>query len=563
MSLKYVNSVEGGFYWEDATHIQVNASSGSAIISWEGNGVSLGLSRNQVIYYDRFDQMLAVADAGVSGNGVVRFDPLVLDNSTAGCQFVVPSVAWNLMNKGEWDKASNVQRLYVTDGIGGNEPFQQYDIVTGAIINSDQWPNVGVGTTQSGVASTTDGYYTGAAGVAATYGNWIFFESLNVGLHTHGRIRHNGADVDYALMEVDLTTGLATLVEGIPTRYTVSNTPEQAPLFAGDAFDFTEIQFAPDSDSVPSAPKGRLILFSRDTGLAAPADTEYVYLAVYDWNPTGVSGGDPSRVHKRQRTLSRCIVLDGGTSLANGGLGDASGQGTDNYTGSPPVYHPPTNTVRFYSRLDSPSRPYSPGEEETITMAVYSLTPDIFEVTKPTELGEPKTNGRTDFGSTVLGDLNELIAGEPCTFTLQRVSTNEEAVGTGTGSLGATAGEFSLVNAPIDLVFDVKHVTGSISGAWTPRAVGGNTGSGNEVEVNLTNGDLQFFVAGVATDLASGDVITSDYNHFSTPVSPSHTTLLSSTSRSDENGQVFTEVRIPDDDTLDEHWDYLTVTTTN
>lgn len=89
-----------------------------------------------------------------------------------------------------------------------------------------------------------------------------------------------------------------------------------------------------------------------------------------------------------------------------------------------------------------------------------------------------------------------------------------EAVGTGTGALGAALGEFAL-DWPVDDIADITSISSSIEGAWTPRALGGNTGVGNEVEVATgrgeASGDLQFFVAGVATDVANTSVITATY----------------------------------------------------
>ncbi len=115
-----------------------------------------------------------------------------------------------------------------------------------------------------------------------------------------------------------------------------------------------------------------------------------------------------------------------------------------------------------------------------------------------------------------LGLANVALNSGSVTVTPSPVSA--ENVGTGTGALGAAAGEFE-IDYPITLVGDISSltttdpVTGTVR-TWTPIAVAA-AASGDEVEVNVTNtsanGDLQFFVGGVAFDIPSGHTIAATY----------------------------------------------------
>lgn len=93
----------------------------------------------------------------------------------------------------------------------------------------------------------------------------------------------------------------------------------------------------------------------------------------------------------------------------------------------------------------------------------------------------------------------------------------DEQIGDTTGSLGATSGEFTL-DFKVFAVADVTRIdfvdsVGQIT-TFTPIAVAA-AAAGNEVEVvvgtGATSGDLQFFVGGVATDLAAGGRVEGDY----------------------------------------------------
>jgi|GEM_PF-3790793 len=116
---------------------------------------------------------------------------------------------------------------------------------------------------------------------------------------------------------------------------------------------------------------------------------------------------------------------------------------------------------------------------------------------------------RLSFTSRYTGDVGALA------LNWSSTPVANELVGTGDGSLGATAGDYSLAS-PLSAVSDLTSLTvGGVS--YSVRAVGANTGVGNEVEVN-TSGDLRFFVDGTASNV-TGE-IRADY----TPAALSFTT---------------------------------------
>ncbi len=93
----------------------------------------------------------------------------------------------------------------------------------------------------------------------------------------------------------------------------------------------------------------------------------------------------------------------------------------------------------------------------------------------------------------------------------------DEQIGATDGSLGAASGDFTL-DFKVFAVADVTRIDfvdslGQIT-SFTPIAVAA-AAAGNEVEVVVgtagTSGDLQFFVGGVATDLAAGGRVEGDY----------------------------------------------------
>lgn len=556
MALKFLSGTTHDLYWEGATHL--HSLPGSGIIAWMW--INALATHRPALYYDRFDEVLGYADSG-DPKTVVAWDPLVIDNSPAKARGANTLEQFRERTAvGYWNLETGVQNLYTAED-GTTVPILRRNPITFEVDNPDVYPALGAGEHRGSIGPTETGWYEDASGTLDERGQWVFFEDAGYALRTRSRvvIDNTGTTNGNVLARIDLATGFATPEFAVPVRYANSPAPFQEPAFAGDIFHLLYPQFVPDPDSSPTVPKGVLVLTSanRPGGLTGQ---QHTYVAIHEWNPEGVVGGNPNRVHGRRRLLTRLSYLYRTPYTTPGGVG----------SGYPPfgigtnvIFHPPTRTFRMYTRDDSKSGSRTAIPDDMLNMLVWSVSPDLFALTPPSELRRVKTNARTNFAVEARGDLDEPVGGVDVTFTLERASTPDEAVGTGDGASGAVAGDFSLANAPLRLIEDVRSIeVGSPAVAYTPRdAAVGNTGVGNEVEVNLTNGDLQFFVAGVATDIPNGDDIVASYFHELAPASPSHGTLLTGSSRTDETGRAFAEVRIPDDPALEGERDLLTAST--
>lgn len=557
MALAVLDTQDVGSYWEGATHLHP-LTSGSNPVDIRCPGGAAMEPETRILYYDRLDLVYnrALQDAFQS---VVGFDPLYIDNSSAAASLSLNASGFDVWSVGQWDKVNNEQKIYTTLLDGSlNNPWEERSFTNFQVVDSDVWPNVGYTSSRSGSTTGDPGHYRQRA---AGGGEFVFFEGYQGGVAYAAGTDvwdSGGTQHEYVMAVISLSTGLATQDAAFTLRYT--NSPSEATHsgpFAGDQFDLWRMQFVPDGDNLLDAPKGLMVISSRGVTTGTP-DEVLIYVAFYDFNPENRVGGAPSRVHGRLRLLTRLSAFEDTAFSTPGGIG-VNVVGTD----LPIVYHPPTQSIRLYTGGDLGGSTETSVQANRIGMNIYSSVPALNIVTKPTALAQPRTNARVDFSSTLLGDLGEPIGGQDVTFTLARVSTVDEDLGTSDGSLGATAGDFSLTNVPLDDIQDVRSVTAGPTGtetSYTPIPTG-TASSGNEVEVNLTNGDLQFFVGGVATDLPNGDQVLATYNHFGVGASPSHGSLLTPSTRSDENGQVTAQVRYADDDDLEDEWDRLTVDT--
>ena len=558
MALQLLSALDRKSYFQGATHIHA-ITPGNTPTHWQGGTTAVIGPINEAVYYDRLDRMMG-STAPISGFSAFLFwDPLVVDNTSAASGLVLNAgeAQDHHYCVGEWDKSSNIQRVYKGQFDSTvDRPIIELSPVDWSELSTDIYPNCGIRQARNGTVPGNLGHYRQSVGVDG--GGWVFFESYKGGraLKACTDVWDAGGQKARTLADIDLETGLAVPVLEVVQRYITAPAAHQAPPFAGHSFDMIHIQFVPDDDNLLSAPKGRLFFWSTDQP-GVLANQRFQYMSVYDWNPEERVGGVPNRVHKRLRFLTR-IGMFNVTAVTSGGIGSIY-QVAD----IRPMFHRPTGTVRYYYADGVPGGTETNMTADRTNELVFSGTPALAFVTPPTALSQPKTNGRVNFSCTLLGDVGEPIGGVDVTFELVRVSTNQEDSGTSDGNLGATAGDFSLANVPIDNIADVRSVTTGPTGtenSWDPIPVG-TASSGNEVEVNLTNGDLQFFVGGVATDLPLNHTIRADYNHFSVEVTPPHGTLLTLGARSDVSGQVFAEVRYPDDPTLENEWDKLRVTT--
>lgn len=540
MSLRLLTARDRESYAGNAQW-QAEVAAGN-FVSWSGSGFAP--PRFTRVYYDRFDQVYALSAGGQAIGGTslwLRYDPLTLDTSVSGALAIRGLSGLSAIFTGEWNKTTGVQRMYGDNTISATGAIQELSPTTLAAIDTDAYPNLGVGEHRGSLTATDDGFYRQ---VGSTQGNWIFFETLGYAINPFLEVRASGQFETGVMAQVDLTTGAATIITDVPTRYTSGPTDFQAPQVAGQSFDLKVLQFAPDDDSTPAAPKGRFIL-SHQGPLTDPIDSslDNIYSKIIEWNPSGLSG-TPNRVHKREIFVSRMQLLENDV-VGNGGIGNGS------YTTETVVFHPGTNSYRWFFRFHGSGTDPDPSD---ITAITYSVQPAVFGITAASQLEEVETNKTVDFAVTVIGDVGEKIAGEPVEFSLQRASTVGENVGTGDGATNS----FALDNAPIDFLDEISSITVAAV-SYTPVAVGA-AASGNEVEVDLSNGDLEFFVGGVSTPPPNGDVILASYLHPSTPATPGHGTLLTGLTRSDETGRAFAQVRYPDDSTLEDGLDQLDAT---
>ncbi len=122
----------------------------------------------------------------------------------------------------------------------------------------------------------------------------------------------------------------------------------------------------------------------------------------------------------------------------------------------------------------------------------------------------PSSDTHTSFADLSNGN----ITTEPLT-SLDAATVTDEAVGIGTGALGAVSGEYAL-DYPVDAVTDITGAGEiTVAGVAFTAIATGAAAAGNEVEVvvgaSSTSGNLQFFVGGVATDVADGSAILATY----------------------------------------------------
>lgn len=136
-------------------------------------------------------------------------------------------------------------------------------------------------------------------------------------------------------------------------------------------------------------------------------------------------------------------------------------------------------------------------------VASSSLTPVSADPTAT------KTNDLVTTPPTLLEfiDLAEQDIADVALTQIAPATQTDEDIGTGDGTTGDASGDFTL-DFPIKAVADVTSIT--VAGvAYTAVGVGA-AAAGNEVEVVITlggtNGDLQFFVGGVATNVTGAIV---------------------------------------------------------
>jgi len=316
VALGFIREVDADGYF-NAGNFAVPSTDGIYIDSGDGQA-----TRRTTIYYDRLDYIAGrIQDPPGSGSSFfwARFDPLLIDNtSTLFDQDVAtpngPDGVTSALAVGEWDVVGGVQKLYALTGTSSVGRVVEITPTSfGNVETANPFNNAGINGTGSGLPSSTIGHYSSGLG------SGVLFETAGYLLSVNCTVRHTD-DVPYSnvMAQVDLTTGLATIVE-TPVFYTVTGNQFAAPsLFGTPTVSFNSIQFVPDEASTPGVPVGQLFLvaFPEVNPQIGGLNVRTFYKFV-EWNPDGVES-TPSRVHLRERLLSASEFVLGGKSSPTG-----------------------------------------------------------------------------------------------------------------------------------------------------------------------------------------------------------------------------------------------------
>lgn len=344
-------------------------------------------------------------------------------------------------------------------------------------------------------------------------------------------------DCDNALVWIDLRTGLVDGRMAItPGAAFTSGVNTEAPI-AGQSFFWQIGQYVPDTDATFATPKGELVLVSDDN--AIPADPsnfpQSVFLKVIDYNPFGVapSGGAPPRTHERIRFGPTSCDFNDNPMFDVGTAGAAR---NDIFR---LMYHPPS--LRFFMVLAVASATVpNVADESFIGYWLRAVDPAL--VTSPVAIDVSRTNDIVDYESFVQGTLAEPVAGVDIDWTLERVSSVNEALD------GTFPGSTNVANPPID-----QGLTLVLEGTLVIEADGVPLVRGVDYNIILANGLVSWI-----TDQSGAATLVATYEHRETPVTPSFGTLLSNLSVSEDDGRVTTQVRYADDNDLVGQLDELT-----
>jgi hypothetical protein len=482
--------------------------------------------RNRGTYYARLDRFLFAQGVQLAGGGEAFqgwVDPLFSDPNASASQAMAHPVSngYDAFHVGEWDRVAGTQRLYASRFNQGAvtqyelSPLSMTEIATAPWGAALEWGG-------NGLAGTTDGHFSLTVGAAG--GGWVFFESLGYAICASATVRYAGTTYTFTPIQIDLSSHLATPIAGLITRHSLTPNAFNGPTLFGDAFTLQDIQFVPDEDSTPIAPKGFLFLRSRDTLVTGTTAREY--MKYVDFNPTGkaASFGTANRVHLRETLVSRFEYEQ--TASPPTGIGGAT-------TFRDYYYHQPSRTVQMLTGVSSPAR---------TNVTRYATNPEATTITAPAERRDVLTGRIAEFSSVVHGNLGEPVAGADVDFVLERCSTVNEVLAV-TGGIGSTS---QIANFPVD--DDLQAPLTIVRNGSTTLTLGVN------YSVVLSTGVVTWI-----TDEQAND-ITASYRHRGDPATPAHGALLNTAARTDENGEVIARVRYSDNGALVNELDRLTAT---
>ncbi len=525
-------------------------------------------------YHDQTDQLYCDSAAT---NVWCRLDPLLSNTGFGPGQlnetYVVDS-GLSRFGVGEWNKDTGLQRIFGYDLGVAARPYQEVNISDLLIASPDfasDWDNGNlVFQRNSGGSSTADGYRSNDT---THVDGFVVFESARGPTGTEypeGYIIQSGAQVregasgpiyDRTISIIGLERdggllggfGRATILPMVGW-YDESQSPlhptTHGPPFAGFDVALHGMQFAPDDDSTPIAPKGRLFFFSDrgeifqnhripDQELGGVGTTYFKFVDVYEWNDTqkDPTPGNVNRVHLRRILHSNFGFVENlAITPGTNNIGERNGAGLTDLSLVTAFFHPPTNTIRYSLDLApavSPDGPY--------TEVVASLSAELDGLSVPTAVGQPETGKTVRFQSIARGSLGELISGLDVDWTLDRRSSVDEIlVGT------VPAATVFVANFPID-------GESATDNSLVVKKAGVPLVEGVDYTVVLNTGAI----TGIGGEFIDGPVYTASYEHSTNGANPPHGILRTDTSKTDANGIAVALVEAADDDAIVGEFDGL------
>ena len=490
------------------------------------------------MYLDRFGTFSSIWDEGGVDWRVIRFDPEMIDSTGSHIgTWITTSIQPQLI--GDYEPITGTQKIFSHDNAIFDE--KSYTDPTD-VLDADPFPAIDFDGPRTGAGGPTagqEGFWSLA--LSNNTPNAVFFPDWGFLLLSRATCVHSDL-VSYStvMVLVDLSTGFGTIVQEIPASYESSPSQFQAgPLYGEGDMSVDYIQFIPDADSRHIAPKGRLLQCLRSQQPSASTDLRY-YVLFYDWNPTG-SPGSPDRVHGRLGFSSRCIAQELATSTTvlpatpeNFRVGETV---VVNY--ETPLFDSSRNRLVLWSSVTDANGNARAGCHSILE---WSLGAELAQLRPPGWLDIPSTGRVNILDTDARGDLGEVIGGKVINWTLERTSSRAEVIDV---SLASPGDLIAVANGPITIDSDYPR---EVRKNGTPLV----EGAGNDYTWDSTG--VQF----LAPEPVSSEAYEVDYPHPATPVTPSHGTLLSATSITDDEGLGQARVRYADDDDLALQRDKLT-----
>lgn len=468
-------------------------------------------------YYDRFDAVYCEGKRSGGGFWGLIFDPLLIDSTSFPFQWFAE--VNERYNPAVWNRSAQSQRLFRSPTGSGNSVVNERAPSDPPTTIATDPLNPYLNTTNNyGASIPNDGYYR-----FADQGGQIHFQDFVLCIRTDAWIGGVGyADV---MAAVDIATGFAT-IQPIPVIHnSVAANIYQAGQFFGANRNFWQGQFIPDEDSIGGAEKGQLMLW--DNGINTSGNIYEYGIKFVDFNLTGATGS-PNRIHGRERFRS-LYTVEGSTvspSIDNG-IPQAA-------QGVPIFFHAPSQTIRLVSSGTAPI-PAGLAAWEAVVL-VWKPAAALADLLAPVAVTNVETNRITLFRSEARGDLGERIGGQDIDWTLGRASTEGEVLAT-----TPTPGETVIVEAA---VMDDDPASVTVYEDGTPLTI--------TTHYTLTKATGSIHFVG-PKPLGGGEVYTADYEHSTVALQPpaTGTSLLNSTSRTNEDGEAFARVLIVDDPDLE------------